>query len=290
MSQTQVEDFKKAEKGAIISIAAYTIISIFKIVVGKIGNSEALSADGFNNFTDIISSFTVLIGLRLAQKPADHDHRYGHWKIENVASLVTSIIMFIVGTGVILSSFTRLVDGKITKPDLLAAIIGLISGIVMLVVYFINRKLAKIANSSALRATSKDNRNDSLTSIGTAIAIFAATLGLSWVDGVTAIIVGLLILRTAIGIFKESAFYLSDGFDDRDFDDYIIAINDIKGVGGIKSIKGRSSGSNIYLDLIIAIDPEMSVRESHAITEQIRQMLQEKFNIYDVDVHVEPDE
>lgn len=287
---TPVEDFNKAKKGAILSIAAYTLISIFKIVVGKIAKSEALSADGFNNFTDIVSSFTVLIGLWLAEKPADRNHRYGHWKLENLASLVTSIIMFIVGSGVLFSSISRFIKGTSTSPDLLAAIIGLVSAVVMLVVYFINRNLAKSAHSLALKATAKDNRNDALTSIFTAIAIFAATFKMSWVDGVTAIIVGLMIIKTAFGIFKESAFYLSDGFDDKDLDDYIVAINDIKGVGGIKSIKGRSSGSNIYLDLIIAIDPQMSVRQSHAITEQIKKMLQEKFNVYDVDVHVEPDE
>ncbi|BDR59601.1 cation diffusion facilitator family transporter [Xylocopilactobacillus apicola] len=290
MTQSSVENFKKAKAGALISIAAYTLISIFKIIVGNIAKSEALSADGLNNFTDIISSFLVLIGLVLAQKPADRDHRYGHWKIENLASLVTSLIMLLVGLEVLISSARSFIKGNHSTPDLLAAIVGVISAGVMLAVYLVNRRLAEDAHSSALKAAAKDNRNDVLTSLGTAIAIFAATMGFSWVDGVTAIVVGVMILKTALGIFRESAFSLSDGFNDKNLDDYIVAINDIEGVGGIKSIKGRSSGSNVYLDLVIAIDPEMSVRQSHAITEQIRVMLQDQFQIYDVDVHVEPDE
>lgn len=285
-----MEDFKKAEKGAIISISAYFIISVFKVLVGKISKSEALTADGLNNFTDIISSLLVLIGLFLAQKPADHDHRYGHWKIENLASLVTSLIMLLVGIEVLISSVTSLMKPHRGRPDLLAAIIGIAGGVIIFSVYLVNRKLAITAHSSALKGIAKDNLNDAITSLTTSLAILAAIFGYSWVDGVMAFIVGLLILKTALGIFRESAFYLSDGFDDKDLDNYIVAINDIKGVGGIKSIKGRSSGSNIYLDLVIAIDPEMSVRQSHDIAEQIKVMLQEQFHIYDVDVHVEPDE
>ena len=285
-----VEDFKKAEKGAVISIAAYIVVSAIKLIIGKIAKSEALTADGLNNFTDVISSLTVLIGLNLAQKPADHDHRYGHWKIENLASLITSLIMLLVGGEVIFSSLKNLIEQKTQKPDWLAGVVGAVSGAFMLLVYYINQKLARQANSSALKAAAKDNLSDALTSWGTAIAILAATIGYSWLDGVTALVVGIIILKTALGIFKESAFDLSDGFDDEKLNQYIVAINDIEGVGGIKSIKGRSLGSNIYLDLIIAIDPEMSVRKSHEITQKIQQMLEEKFHIYDVDIHVEPDE
>ena len=183
-----------------------------------------------------------------------------------------------------------MIEQKTQKPDWLAGVVGAVSGAFMLLVYYINQKLAQQANSSALKAAAKDNLSDALTSWGTAIAILAATIGYSWLDGVTALVVGIIILKTALGIFKESAFDLSDGFDDEKLNQYIVAINDIEGVGGIKSIKGRSLGSNIYLDLIIAIDPEMSVRKSHEITQKIQQMLEEKFHIYDVDIHVEPDE
>lgn len=290
MQKRTVEDFKKAEKGALISIGAYLLISTLKLVIGKVAKSAALTADGLNNFTDVISSVTVLIGLRLAQRPADHDHRYGHWKIESLASLITSLIMLLVGGEVLFSSVKSLIEQKTQHPDYLAGIIGLAAGSLMFLVYYTNRNLANKAHSSALKAAAKDNLSDALTSIGTALAIFAATWGYSWVDGVTALVVGLIILKTAWGIFRESTFDLSDGFDEDKLDQYIVAINDVEGVGGIKSIKGRSLGSNVYLDLIITIDPEMSVRKSHAITQEIQQLLQERFQVYDVDVHVEPDE
>lgn len=113
MVNNRYEQLKKAELGALISIAAYILVSAMKLVVGNLANSEALRADGLNNFTDILASVAVLIGLRIAQKPADADHRYGHWKAENVASLVTSFIMLLVGMQVLYSSILSVINKKL---------------------------------------------------------------------------------------------------------------------------------------------------------------------------------
>ena len=103
----------RSEKGRTWGNSQYCrliCLSILKLVVGYLADSEALKADGLNNATDIISSFAVLIGLKLSQRPADDDHPYGHWKAENVASLVASFIMMVVGIQVVskrLSAFIK---------------------------------------------------------------------------------------------------------------------------------------------------------------------------------------
>jgi cation diffusion facilitator family transporter len=97
MNEQGYLDLRRGERGAIISIIAYICLSSLKLSVGFIANSEALKADGLNNFTDIIASIAVLIGLKLSQRPADDDHPYGHWKAETVASMVASFIMIAVG-------------------------------------------------------------------------------------------------------------------------------------------------------------------------------------------------
>src|SRR6476620_9598682 len=99
-------DLKRVERGAIISIVAYICLSILKLVVGYLADSEALKADGLNNTTDIIASIAVLIGLKLSQKPADEDHPYGHWKAEMVASMIASFIMMVVGIQVLIGGIT----------------------------------------------------------------------------------------------------------------------------------------------------------------------------------------
>lgn len=290
MVNNRYEQLKKAELGAIISIAAYILVSAKKLIVGNMANSEALRADGLNNFTDILASVAVLIGLRISQKPADAEHRYGHWKAENVASLVTSFIMLLVGLQVLYSSILSVINKKMESPDITAAIVGLVSAVIMYGVYFFNKRLSEEVKSPGLLAAAKDNRSDAWTSIGTAIAVFAASFNLGWLDSVAAIVVALLILKTAIDIFKESVFTLSDGFDQEELDQFNEAIRHIQQVQSVKNIKGRSYGSNIYLDVTVTMRPELTVKESHDVADQIENLLRDKFQVFETDVHVEPSE
>ncbi|ABP92309.1 Predicted Co/Zn/Cd cation transporter [Streptococcus suis 98HAH33] len=91
-----VTNLKLAERGALLSIGAYIVLSGIKLVAGQLFHSDALRADAFNNISDIIGNIAVLVGLKMAQKPADTDHKFGHWKMEDLASLITSFIMFVV--------------------------------------------------------------------------------------------------------------------------------------------------------------------------------------------------
>lgn len=290
MVNNRYEQLKKAELGAIISIVAYILISILKLTVADLAHSEALRADGLNNFTDILASIAVLIGLRISRKPADAEHRYGHWKAENVASLVTSFIMLLVGLEVLYSSIQSVIQHKTESPDMTAAIVGIFSAIVMYAVYFFNKRLSEEVQSSGLLAAAKDNRSDAWTSIGTAVAVFGASFNLGWLDSAAAIVVALLILKTAIDIFRDSVFSLSDGFDQTQLTRYTRAIEQLPEIRAVKSIKGRSYGANIYLDVTVTMNPQLTVKESHDIADQIEDLLQEEFQIFETDVHIEPSE
>lgn len=284
----RINEIKQAEKGAIISIVTYIFIASLKLFIGYYAHSQALSADGLNNFTDMVASIAVLIGLMIARKPADNNHRYGHWKAENVASLLTSLIMFLVGAQVIIDGITSLMEDTIEKPTHLAAYVGLFSAVVMWIIYRINLAIATKNNSQALLAIAKDNFSDMLTSIGTAIAVFASSFNLGWIDTLTAIIIGGIIIKTAFEIFKESAFYLSDGFDKDLLVLYKQDLLNIDGVRDVIDIRARTLGANIFLDVTVAMDSDLSVEKSHDIATYIENYLMEKHQIFDTDVHVEP--
>ncbi|MGX6961781.1 cation diffusion facilitator family transporter [Vagococcus xieshaowenii] len=288
MIKEREAQLKMAERGAIVSIIAYVIVAVFKLVVGDLTHSKALFADGLNNATDIVASITVLIGLRLARKPADDDHRYGHWKMESLASLLTSLVMIVVGGQVFVEALTHLFNKQTDVPDSIAAIVGIVSAIFMFGVYLYNHRLAKKVKSHALDAAAKDNLSDAITSIGTAIAVFASSFNLIWIDRLTALIIGLVIIKTGFDIFKESSYSLSDGFSIEELRKYKKDILHIEGVEGVKDIKGRSYGANIFLDVVVFMDPHITVEESHDITETIEQLLSDKYNVFDTDIHVEP--
>lgn len=286
----QVKNLKLAERGALVSIVAYIILSGLKLSAGTIFHSDALTADAFNNISDIVGNVAVLIGLRMAQKPADTDHKFGHWKMEDLASLITSFIMFVVGFQVLHSTILKLLSDEVVEIDIMGAVVGIFSAIVMIGVYLYNRRLAKKVNSKALEATAKDNLSDAVTSVGTSVAVFAAALNFPIVDKIAAIVITFFILKTAYEIFMESFFTLSDGFDEELLHKYEEDILKLPKVVAVKSQRGRTYGANIYLDIVLEMNPDLSVYESHEITEQVEQLLTLKHGVFDVDIHVEPSE
>ncbi|HEW3327709.1 TPA: CDF family manganese efflux transporter MntE, partial [Streptococcus pneumoniae] len=158
-----ISNLKLAERGAIISISTYLILSAAKLAAGHLLHSSSLVADGFNNVSDIIGNVALLIGIRMARQPADRDHRFGHWKIEDLASLITSIIMFYVGFDVLRDTIQKILSREETVIDPLGATLGIISAAIMFVVYLYNTRLSKKSNSKALKAAAKDNLSDAVT-------------------------------------------------------------------------------------------------------------------------------
>jgi cation diffusion facilitator family transporter len=281
---------KLSEKAAWLSIAAYIALSIFKLLIGYASQSKALTADGLNNSTDILASVAVLIGLRLSRKPADLDHPYGHRRAETIASLVASFIMMAVGFQVFVNAGTILWAGQAEKPDLQAAGVSLFCAVVMYFVYRFNLAIVKKTGSHALMAAAKDNLSDALVSMGAAIGITGSQFQLPWLDPVTAIIVGIIICKTAWDIFHEATHKLTDGIDADLLSQLGKSIEEVNGVKSIADIKGRFHGNEILVDVDIKVNPYLNVAESHSITEEIEEKVRKEFNIIHVQVHVEPDE
>ncbi|USK76751.1 cation diffusion facilitator family transporter [Peribacillus frigoritolerans] len=288
MEEQKYNDLKLGERGAIISIIAYICLSIMKLAIGYISDSAALKADGLNNTTDIIASLAVLIGLRLAQRPPDKDHGYGHWKSETIASMVASFIMFAVGVQVLIDAVASMLKGGKESPDIIAGYVGVLSAIAMYFVYRYNKKLAMKINSKAVMAASKDNISDAWVSIGTAIGIFGSQLNMPWLDPLTAIIVGLLICKTAWDIFSQASHELSDGFDENKIHLYKDVITNVDGVKGIKEIKGRNYGNNEVIDVVILVNSTLDIKEAHDIATHVEKVMMIDHGVYDVHVHVEP--
>ena len=289
MEQKKINDLKLGERGAYLSIIAYLILSVFKYVVGIMANAEVLKADGLNNFTDIIASIAVLIGLKYAQKPADGDHRYGHWKSETIASLIASFIMAFVGLQVIMSAVESFFVGRNEAPDVISVWAGIISAIVMIFVYRYNINLGRKINSSAIKAAAKDNLSDALVSVGAVVGIIASQFELYWIDTLAAFVVGLIICKTAWDIFNESVVYLTDGFDEDLLEQYQGDILKISGVQSVKSIKARNYGNTCIIDVVVGVNGSLEVVFAHEITDEIEEMLKRKYAVLDVFVHVEPE-
>jgi cation diffusion facilitator family transporter len=283
-------NLRAGEKGAWLSIIAYLFLSSIKLTIGYFGDSEALKADGLNNTTDIIASIAVLIGLRISQRPPDLNHPYGHLRAETIASMIASFIMMMVGLQVLLSSVMNLWNPVRQSPSTLTAVIAIGSAFVMYAVYRYNLSLAKKINSSAVKAAAYDNRSDALVSIGTAIGIFGAIIGYPIIDTLTALVIGIIIIKTAIEIFWESVQTLTDSFDIEDTETLSVLIENVDGVIDLVDFKGRTHGNVHFIDVTVTVNPYLNVWESHQITEKIDSTVK-RFNPFcTVLVHIEPHE
>ena len=277
-----------ARRGIYLSIVTYVIISTAKLLVGYSFDSDAVFADGLNNFTDSFASIALLVGMILSQRPADQNHRYGHYKIETITTLIMSFVIFYIGITVTIDSTTALINQAYAAPTPINAVVGLSSGVIMSGVYWYNNRLGNKLNSPSLKASAKDNLSDALTSFATALSVVLSRTGILWLDGAMAIVVGLIIIKSGYDIFKESAFSLSDGFPQEDLDNYRKIVRMVPGVRAISDIRCRNYGANVYIDITILVDPEISVQAGHDITEKVESALQQTEDVTAIDVHVEP--
>lgn len=279
---------KQADKGVIISIVAYLILSISKIVISYFTNSEALRADGLNNTTDIIASIAVLIGLKISRKPRDSNHPYGHSRVEQISSLVASFIMVTVGIQVFIGGARAIFKKEHIVPDPLAAWTAFASAIIMYGVYLYNRKLAKKVQSTAVDAAAKDNLSDALVSVGTVVGIVGAQFGFPLLDPIAAIVVAIVICKTAWDIFFESTHLLTDGFDPELLSEYVETVEKMSNVYKVCDLKARYHGNRISVDLTVEVDETLDIIESHKIADDIEKLLKEKHKASWIYVHIEP--
>ncbi len=281
-------EIRKGEKGAWLSIATYIFLAAVKLIVGYMGNSEGLRADGLNNTTDVIASIAVLIGLRISQKPPDRDHHYGHFRAESISSLVASFIMLTVGLQVLIAAGLSLYNKEYQSPDMMTAWVSLFSFFVMYSVYRFNLRLSRQIESQAMLAAAHDNRSDSFVSLGAFVGIMGSQFGLYWLDALTAVIVGVIIVKTAWDIFIHASHLLTDGFDEKRLEDIRHTVANTTGVQSVYDIKGRMHGNLPLIDITIKVDPDLTVVQSHEIAEEIENRMLDRHHIQHVHIHIEP--
>ncbi|WP_126425348.1 cation diffusion facilitator family transporter [Brevibacillus marinus] len=283
------ERLKQGKRGVFISLAVYGILALTKLGAGWYTASRALVADGWNSASDVLVSLAILIGLVVAGKPADDDHRYGHFRAETAAALIAALLMAGVGIDQLMGTLQLLFSEQpLERPDPLALYVAGASALAMYLVYRINRSIAQRTNNLAVLAAAYDNRADALVSAAAAAGIAGAQTGAGWLDPIAALIVSGVILKTAWQVGAEAIHSLMDGFQGEKLAEIAARIEQVDGVREIVDLRARYHGSAVHVDVTIGVDHHLSVVESHSLTEQVEQRLLGYENIERVYVHVEP--
>ncbi|MDI6863000.1 MAG: cation diffusion facilitator family transporter [Pseudothermotoga sp.] len=282
---------KLFSKVAWIGVWANGALSTAKVLVGLLFNSSAVLADGVDTGTDVFTSLVTLVSGKISSRPPDKTHPYGHERAEAIAAKIVSFIVFYAGVSLFFSSVKRMIlDEHPQIQGILPLLVTVLSMLVKTWLFLYKYHVGKKLNSSALIADALNMRNDILISGTVLLGVMLSKFGLFWMDSVAALVVSIMIIRTAFNIFRETSYELMDGMHDMEiYQEIFDAVESVKGVRNPHKVRVRQVGYKYFVDIDIEVDPSLTVQVGHDIATQVKQaIIARNDRIADVLVHVEP--
>jgi len=268
-------------------------LAVLKFVFGFVGASQALVADGVHSLSDLSTDLAVLLGVRYWSEPADAEHPHGHGRIETLITSVIGILLAGAGIGLAYRAVATLHRHDTTMPPGWSAFATACASIAAKeLLYRWTALVGKRVKSSAVIANAWHHRSDALSSVPVAVAVLATRIWPAWgfLDHVAAVIVSVLILHAAGGIVWPALRELIDAGAAKEEREAMLRLAlGTKGVRAAHKLRTRFIGPGLQIDLHVLVEPELSVREGHAIAGVVKErLLEEGPNVVDVLVHVEP--
>lgn len=280
-----------------IGIIVNVLLTIFKTIGGFLSGSRALLADALHSASDIVSSVVILFAVKIAKKPPDDEHPYGHGKAENIATIIVALLLIVVGVEISISAIKALMSKQIKAPGSIALFILIISIILKEGLYHYKMFIGKKYRSTALISDAWHHRSDSLSSLAALIGVSLAMIGehyhlplFIYGDSVASIIVSIIVIRVGYYLAKESSLIMMEKVLSKDeIKPYEATVHAIDGVMTIDQMHARTHGRYVIIDIKISVDPYITVKEGHDIAHKVRnKLIQQHEMIEDVLVHVNP--
>ncbi len=289
-------DGRPATVAAWVSVVVNVLLMIVKGSVGLWAGSRALVADAAHSAADLAGSVAVMIGLRVARKPPDEDHPYGHGKAELISTALVSCLLIGASLDVGFQSLRAFWEPP-KKPEWLSAYAAMAAIVVKGLLYRYTYRLGKKLNSPSLMASATDHRSDVYSSMAALIGILLSLLGqalrLSWLlymDALAGALVALLVVKMGSELASDSIQLLMDrAVSAEDLQPYYRLIAAVPGVLRVDELRARDHGTYILVDVKIQVDGAISVKDGHDIATQVKRRMMEEFpRVQDVLVHVNP--
>lgn len=284
---------KTANRVAVVTIIGNLVLSLIKLLAGIFAHSSAMISDAVHSASDVFSTFVVIIGIKLAAKEPDKEHPYGHERMECVAAIILSVVLFITGLGIGVDAVKNIISSdysRIKIPGIAALITAVVSILCKEAMYWYTRFYAKKIDSSALMADAWHHRSDAFSSVGALIGIIFARIGYPIMDSVASLVIFVFIIKAAIDIFKEAMDKMVDHSCDEDTEKQIydcVMKND--DVLGIDLLQTRIFGNKIYVDVEIQADGSYTLLQAHEIAENVHDEIENAFpKVKHIMVHVNP--
>lgn len=276
----------------IIGIISNILLFCAKIIVGFIGNSVTIIADAVNNLSDAGSSAITAFGFKMASKPADKEHPFGHARYEYITALVVAIVIFAIGVVLGKTSVEKIISNEVTTVNLYTYIVLVLAIVIKLWQMTVYKNFGKAINSEALMASGQDSRNDIITTatvlISSIIIQFVGNVAVS-IDGIFGLGVSVFVVISATSLIKNTITPLLGEKPDAELvkkiKDKLLSYD---GVLGIHDLMIHSyGGNNSFILVHIEVSASADILKSHDMIDNIEREVTEQMHMH-LCVHMDP--
>jgi cation diffusion facilitator family transporter len=263
-------------------------VALIKIVYGHGTGTISMVSDGYHSLTDGASNIAALIGLRVARKPPDANHPYGHRKFETLAAGIIAVFLAIIMVEVGQAAYARFRSGSAPHVSVLSFVVMLVTLVINLAVVRYERRAGNRLSSELLLADARHTQSDVLTSCAVIAALAATAVGYPLLDSAAALVIVGFIGYAGFEIARDAAQVLSDQRVISE-DDIRAVVQSVPRVLGSHHIRSRGTPDHVFLDLHIWMDGAMPLTDAHAISHNVKDLLMERYpQIADAIIHIEP--
>ena len=275
--------------GALVNI----VLSVVKVVFGFIAQSQALIVDGIHSLSDLLSDAMVWFASYHADFGPDEKHPYGHGRFETGATLGLGVLLILVAAGIVWDGTGRLFrPEKLLHPGLVALLIAILSVLIKEVLYQYTMRVGRKVGSKMIQANAWHHRSDAISSIVVVIGIAGTIAGLPYLDSVAAVVVGVMIAHVGWELGWSAFEELMDvGLESEGLARVKEIVHSVDGVKAVHTLRTRSIGGEIAVDLHVQVEHWLSVSEGHMIGQTVMDLLMEQVDdIGDVTVHIDSED
>jgi cation diffusion facilitator family transporter len=283
--------FSTRKGAARLSLIVIVSLVVLKAVVAFLTGSISITAQAVDSFLDLVAVGITVFAIRMADEPADNEHPFGHGKVEGMAAVVQSILIFIAGGWIIYSAVERIIPGAEIEMSEAGIAVMLVS---VLASIFLSRHLMKVSkrtDSLALEASARNINADIYSAVGVLVAmIFIRITGFSILDSIVGIGVALIILKSAFDILRKSFGELIDRRLPEEEEEIIHATIEehTTQLAGYHKVRTRKAGSQRFVDLHLLLPKNMSLEDAHNMADHIEHDIADRLNSISVTIHLEP--
>lgn len=285
---------QEAIKISRISILVNLLLSAGKLAAGLLAHSGAMISDAVHSASDVFSTLVVIVGVKLSGKESDREHPYGHERMECVAAILLSGILLATGLVIGWEGIQKILSerSELQAPGILAAAAALISILVKELLFRYVRGFARKLDSTALMAEAWHHRSDALSSIGALAGILGARAGFPVLDPLASVVICVFIAKAAADIFRDAVDKMVDHSCDEETEDRIrLCAVEQPEVERIDLLKTREFGNRIYIEMEIAVNGDLPLRQAHDAAERVHDEIERRFpKVKHIMIHVNPAE